>query len=41
MGKDLISGIEYEEINKTWENTKENIKTSGTDSLCLHQMEQH
>jgi hypothetical protein len=30
-----------EEINKAWENTKENIKTSAKVSLGLHELKQH
>jgi len=30
-----------EDINRAWENIKENIKTSATDSLVLHEMKQH
>jgi len=30
-----------EDINRAWENIKENIKTSATESLCLHELKQH
>jgi len=30
-----------EDINRAWENIKENIKTSAKDSLCLHELKQH
>jgi len=30
-----------EEINRAWENMKENIKTSATESLDLHELEHH
>ena len=30
-----------ENINRTWENIKENIKTSATESLGLHEWKQH
>ena len=29
------------DINRTWENDKENINTSGKESLGLHEMKQH
>jgi len=29
------------DINRTWGNIKENIKTSATDSLGLHKLKQH
>ena len=29
------------DINRAWENIKENIKTSAKDSLCLHELKQH
>ena len=29
------------DINRAWENNKENIKTSAKDSLGLHQLKQH
>ena len=32
---------EDEDVNKTWENTKENIKTSAKESLGLHEFKQH
>jgi len=34
-----LSDSEY--INRTWENIKENIKTSVTESLGLHKLKQH
>jgi len=30
-----------EDINRAWENIKENIKTSAKESLGLHEMKQH
>jgi len=30
-----------EDINRAWENIKENIKTSATESLGLHELKQH
>jgi len=30
-----------EDVNRTWENIKENIKTSANESLGLHEMKQH
>ena len=30
-----------EDINRAWENIKENIKTSAKESLGLHELEQH
>jgi hypothetical protein len=30
-----------ENINMSWENTKENIKTSATESLGLYEWKQH
>jgi hypothetical protein len=30
-----------EDVNRTWENIKENIKTSVKDSLGLHELKQH
>ena len=32
---------EDEDINRGWENIKENIKTSATESLGMHEMKQH
>jgi len=29
------------DINRAWENIKENIKTSARDSLGLHELKQH
>ena len=29
------------DVNRTWENIKENIKTSATESLGLHKLRQH
>ena len=29
---------EYEDINRAWENIKENIKTSATESIGMHEM---
>ena len=30
-----------EDINRAWENVKENIKTSAKESLGLHELKQH
>jgi len=30
-----------EDINRAWENIKENIKTSSTESLGMHEMKHH
>jgi len=30
-----------EDINRAWENTKENIKTSAKESLGMHELKQH
>ena len=30
-----------EDINRDWENIKENIKTSSKESLVLHELKQH
>ena len=32
---------EDEDINRGWESIKENIKTSATESLGMHEMKQH
>jgi len=32
---------EEEDINRVWESIKENIKTSATESLGMHEMKQH
>jgi RNA binding exosome subunit len=32
---------ESKDINRALEKIKENIKTSATDSLCLHELKQH
>ena len=32
---------EDEEVNRTWENIKENIKTSAKESLGVHEWKQH
>ena len=32
---------EDEDINRAWENIKENIKTSATESLGMHETKQH
>ena len=40
-----FASLEYlsdsENINRAWENIKENIKTSVKESLCLHELKQH
>jgi hypothetical protein len=33
--------IDGEDINRAWENVKENIKTSAKESLGLHELKQH
>jgi hypothetical protein len=30
-----------EDVNRAWENIKENIKTSAKDSLGMHKLKQH
>jgi hypothetical protein len=30
-----------EDVNRAWENIKENTKTSAKESLCLHGLKQH
>jgi hypothetical protein len=30
-----------EDINRAWENIKENIKTSAKESIGLHELKQH
>jgi len=30
-----------EDINRAWENIKENIKTSAQESLDMHELKQH
>ena len=32
---------EDEDVNRTWENIKENIKTSAKESLGMHALKQH
>jgi hypothetical protein len=32
---------DYEDINRIWENIKENIKTTAKESLGLHGLKQH
>jgi hypothetical protein len=29
------------DINRAWENTKEEVKTSAKENLCLYEMRQH
>jgi hypothetical protein len=40
-----FAALEYssdsKDINRAWENIKGNIKTSATESLCLHESKQH
>jgi len=31
----------YEDVNRAWENIKDNIKTSAKESLGLHELKQH
>ena len=38
---ELENLIDDKDINRTWENTKENIKTSVEESLGLHEYKQH
>jgi hypothetical protein len=37
----LKTSSEDEDINRAWESIKENIKTSATESLGMHEMKQH
>ena len=37
----LENSNEDEDVNKTWENIKEIIKTSAKDSLGMHELKQH
>ena len=37
----LKSSNEDEDVNRTWENVKEIIKTSGKGSLGMHELKQH
>ena len=37
----LENVCEYEDINRSWENIEENIITSATESLGMHEMKQH
>jgi hypothetical protein len=37
----LENSNESEDINRAWENIKENIKTSAKDSLGLYELKQH
>ena len=30
-----------EDVNRTWENIKENIQTLAKESLCLHELKQN
>jgi len=32
---------DYEDLNRTWENNKDNIQTSAEESLALHELKQH
>jgi hypothetical protein len=37
-----LENLSYsEDVNRTWENIKENIKTSATHSLGLHELKHH
>ena len=38
---DLENLNEDEDVNRTWENIKENIKTSAKESLSVHEWKQH
>ena len=38
---DLENLNDDEDVNRTWENIKENIKTSAKESLGLHELKQH
>jgi predicted aldo/keto reductase-like oxidoreductase len=37
----LRTSNDGEDIHRSWENTKETIKTSATDSLGLHKLKHH
>jgi len=37
----LENSNQSEDINRAWENIKENIKTSAKDSLSLYELKQH
>jgi hypothetical protein len=37
----LENSNDEEDVNRTWENIKENIKTSAKESLGLHELRQH
>jgi len=37
----LENSSDSEDINRAWENIKENIKTSAKESLGLHELRQH
>jgi len=37
----LVNFSDDEDINRAWEDIKENIKTSAKESLGLHELKQH
>jgi len=37
----LVKVNDDEDVNRTWENIKENIQTSAKESLCPHEFKQH
>ena len=39
--EDLDNSNDSEDINRASKNTKENIKTSAKESLCLYELKQH
>jgi hypothetical protein len=38
---DLENLCDSEDINRAWENIKDNIKTSAKKNLCLYESKQH
>jgi len=40
-GLENLNDDEDEDVNRTWENIKKNIKTSAKESLGLHELKQH
>jgi len=32
---------DYEDVNRTWENIKENVQTSAEECLCVHELKQN
>ena len=37
----MESSNEVEDVNRTWENIKEDIKTSAKESLGMHELKRH